>query len=347
MAQMPDNTKSRIDWIDTVKGLTIALVVIEHTTYGVQASTQHLPEIFGAISEFAKPFRMPLFFLVAGLFAQKALYSDRRSFLDGKLLHFAYFYVLWSVIQIGIKMLPHGGGNWNVTYVDLLMIPIQPFAVLWFIYALAIFFLVLRALRDASKLLVFLFAVSLYFLKLDTGWMLIDEFAWRFVWFVAGIYGARYVFEIAAWAQGRPGQAVALALVMLGSVGTTVFSGLINVRAVELLMGFAGAGGAIILMSLLAARGWTKPLAYLGARSLYVFLAFFLPMGVTRIVMLRMGIENGDLITLAAAAIGIVAPLIGYLMVRHTPLAFLFTRPQMFRLGDKSQDKTPPMAVNA
>lgn len=347
MAQAPGKTKGRIDWIDTVKGLTIALVVIEHTTYGVQASTQHLPEIFGVISEFAKPFRMPLFFLVAGLFAQKALFADRRTFLDGKVVHFAYFYFLWSVIQIGIKMIPHSGGNWDITYVNLLMIPIQPFAVLWFIYELAIFFLVLRALRDASKLLVFLFAISLYFLQLDTGWMLIDEFAWRFVWFVAGIYGSRYVFDLAAWAQGRPWQAAALALMMLGSVGTTVFSGLINVRAVELLMGFAGAGGAIILMTLLASRGWTKPLAYLGARSLYVFLAFFLPMGVARIVMLRMGIENGDLITLVAAGLGIVTPLVGYAMIRNTPLAFLFTRPQMFRLTGKSPATSSGVAVNA
>lgn len=347
MVNAPAKPKHRIDWIDTVKGLTIALVVIEHTTYGVQASTHHLPEIFGPISEFAKPFRMPLFFLVAGLFAQKALFADRRTFLDGKVLHFAYFYVLWSVIQIGIKMVPHSGGNWEVTYVDLLMIPIQPFAVLWFIYELALFFCVLRLLRDASKLLVFLFAVSIYFSMLDTGWMLIDEFAWRFVWFVAGIYGARYVFEIAAWAQNRPLLGLALGTAMLASVATCVFSGLINIRAIELLMGFAGAGGAIMVMSLLASRGWTKPLAYLGARSIYVFLAFFLPMGVTRIVMLRLGFENGDLITLVAATAGIIAPLVAFKLVEKTPLAFLFIRPQMFRLTGKSKADVSGQPVSA
>lgn len=339
--------KRRIDWIDSVKGLTIALVVIEHTTYGVQASTHHLPEMFGVISEFAKPFRMPLFFLVAGLFAQKALFADRRTFLDGKVLHFAYFYVLWSVIQIGIKMLPHSGGNWDVTYVDLLMIPIQPFAVLWFIYELALFFCVLRLLRDASKLLVFLFAVAIYFSMLDTGWMLIDEFAWRFVWFVAGIYGAQYVFDIASWAQSRALPALALGTTLLACVATAVFSGLINIRAIELLMGFAGAGGAIMLMSVLASRGLTKPLAYLGARSIYVFLAFFLPMGLTRIVMLRLGFENGDLITLIAATAGIIAPLIAYRLVVNTPLSFLFVRPRIFRLTGTNKAAVTGQPVSA
>lgn len=347
MVNPAPKAKRRIDWIDSVKGLTIALVVIEHTTYGVQASSHHLPEIFGAISEFAKPFRMPLFFLVAGLFAQKALYADRRTFLDGKVLHFAYFYVLWSVLQIGIKMLPHSGGNWNVTYVDLLMIPIQPFAVMWFIYELAIFFCVLRLLRDASKLLVFLFAVAIYFSMLNTGWMLIDEFAWRFVWFVAGIYGAQHVFDIASWAQNRVLPALALGITLLTCVATAVFSGLINIRAIELLMGFAGASGTIMLMSVLAARGLTKPLAFLGARSIHVFLAFFLPMGMTRIVMLRMGVENGDLVTLVAATAGIIAPLIACHLVVNTPLSFLFVRPQFFRMKISAQQVATGQALNA
>ena len=60
-------SKQRIGWIDAAKGLTIILVVMEHTTFGVQNAVGHLPLIFGTITEFAKPFRMPLFFLVAGL----------------------------------------------------------------------------------------------------------------------------------------------------------------------------------------------------------------------------------------------------------------------------------------
>src|SRR3546814_6204978 len=67
---------------------------------------------------------------------------------------------------------------------DLLMIPIQPFAVLWFIYSLAMFFVAMRLLREARPFFVFFFALALYFTRLDTGWMLLDEFAWRFVWFV-------------------------------------------------------------------------------------------------------------------------------------------------------------------
>lgn len=325
-------SKQRIDWIDTVKGLTIILVVMEHTTLGVSNAIGHLPLVFGALAEFAKPFRMPLFFLVAGLFAYKALFGDLRKFVDGKVVHFAYFYVLWSVIQIGIKILiPHEGG-WQVTYVDLLMIPIQPFAVLWFIYSLAMFFVALRLLRDARPAFVFFFAIALYFMRLDTGWMLIDEFAWRFIWFVTGVYGAKQIFQIADWARAYPAKATGLAGLMLASVATVVFSHLVDIRGFELLMGYAGAGSAIMLVSILASRGLTAPIAYVGQRSLYVFLSFFLPMAVVRIGMVKLGFENGDLITLVAMTAAVISPLIAFRLVEHTPLRFLYIRPDMFHL---------------
>tara|TARA_R110000824_G_scaffold137637_2_gene302094 strand:- start:114208 stop:115260 length:1053 start_codon:yes stop_codon:yes gene_type:complete len=339
-------SKQRIDWVDMAKGLTIILVVMEHTTAGVGAAIGHLPVIFGALAEFAKPFRMPLFFLVAGLFAWKALYGDLRKFVDGKIVHFAYFYLLWSVIQIGLKIaIPHES-TWQVTYVDLLMIPIQPFAVLWFIYALALFFATMRLLRSARPAFVFFFALALYFARIETGWMLIDEFAWRFIWFVTGVYGAKQIFELADWARALPLRAAALATVMLASVALVVFSHLIDIRGLELLMGVAGAGSAIILVSLLASAGLGAPLAYVGSHSLFIFLSFFLPMATMRIGLVRLGVENGDLITLVSTAVAVIAPIIGYRIVSRTPLAFFFIRPDMFRLT-APRPHTPKIMVAA
>lgn len=325
-------SKQRIDWVDMAKGLTIILVVMEHTTAGVGAAIGHLPVVFGALAEFAKPFRMPLFFLVAGLFAWKALYGDLRKFVDGKIVHFAYFYLLWSVIQIGLKIaVPHESA-WPVTYVDLLMIPIQPFAVLWFIYALALFFATMRLLRSARPAFVVFFALALYFAQIETGWMLIDEFAWRFIWFVAGVYGAKQIFQLADWARAFPLRATALASAMLTCVALVVVSHLIEIRGLELLMGVAGAGSAIILVSLLASAGLGAPLAYVGSHSLYIFLSFFLPMATMRIGLVRLGVENGDFITLVSTAVAVVLPIIGYRIVSKTPLDFFFIRPDIFRL---------------
>ena len=52
---------------------------------------------------FAKPFRMPDFFLISGLFLPLVIDRDWRTYLDRKVVHFAYFYVLWVTIQFGFK----------------------------------------------------------------------------------------------------------------------------------------------------------------------------------------------------------------------------------------------------
>mgnify|MGYP003347104373 CR=1 FL=1 len=52
---------------------------------------------------FAKPFRMPDFFLISGLFVANVIDRDWRTYLDRKVMHFAYFYVLWVTIQFAFK----------------------------------------------------------------------------------------------------------------------------------------------------------------------------------------------------------------------------------------------------
>ena len=56
-----------------------------------------------AVVAFAKPFRMPDFFLISGLFLAQRHRPRWRTYLDRKVVHFAYFYVLWMTIQFAFK----------------------------------------------------------------------------------------------------------------------------------------------------------------------------------------------------------------------------------------------------
>ena len=47
-----------------------------------------------SIVAFARPFRMPDFFLLSGLFLFRLIDRDWRTYLDRKLVHFGYFYLL-------------------------------------------------------------------------------------------------------------------------------------------------------------------------------------------------------------------------------------------------------------
>ena len=71
---------------------------------------------------------------------------DWRTYLDRKVVHFAYFYVLWVTIQFGFKApgfaAEHGWSHVGLLYLESF---IEPFGTLWFIYLLPIFFVVTKA----------------------------------------------------------------------------------------------------------------------------------------------------------------------------------------------------------
>src|SRR6201990_3237285 len=93
---------SRVDWVDYAKGICIVMVVMMHSVLGVEAAAGQTG-FMHALVAFAKPFRMPDFFLISGLFLAIVIDRDWRTYLDRKVVHFAYFYVLWVTIQFGFK----------------------------------------------------------------------------------------------------------------------------------------------------------------------------------------------------------------------------------------------------
>ena len=92
----------RIDWVDYAKGICIVLVVMMHSTLGVQEAAGQTG-FMDYVVAFARPFRMPDFFLISGLFLARVIDRDWRTYLDRKVVHFAYFYLLGTAIQFGLK----------------------------------------------------------------------------------------------------------------------------------------------------------------------------------------------------------------------------------------------------
>src|SRR5256884_1103460 len=202
---------SRIDWVDYAKGICIIMVVMMHSVLGVEKAAGETG-FMHALVAFAKPFRMPDFFLISGLFLSVVIDRDWRTYLDRKVVHFAYFYLLWAAIQFGFKA-PGFAAESSWAHVGYLYLEsfIEPFGTLWFIYLLPIFFVVTKLTRRISPLAIFVVAALLESAHVVTGWTVIDEFCARFVYFFAGYWLASYVFALSDRARGNP----AIALVAL------------------------------------------------------------------------------------------------------------------------------------
>jgi uncharacterized membrane protein YcfT len=329
-------THGRIDWVDYAKGFCIIMVVMMHSTLGVEAQAGR-EGFMHALVAFAKPFRMPDFFLISGLFLALVIGRDWRTYLDRKVVHFAYFYLLWTAIQFAVKA-PHFAAQDGWLGVLRLYAEsfVEPLGILWFIYLLPIFFVVTKATRGLPPALIWLIAAALEIAPIETGWTVIDEFASRFVYFYTGYLFAPRIFALAAMVQARP-VAAGLGLLVWGVLeGVAVYSGYSELPFASLGLGLLGAAAVVSISALLAKVAMCEPLRFCGKHSIVIYLAFFLPMAATRTVLLDTGvIRDVGVVSLIVTVAGVLGALAIWWAARGTRFDFLFVRPARFWLTPK------------
>lgn len=326
-------TADRVDWVDYAKGLCIVLVVMMHSTLGVEQAAGR-EGFMHALVAFAKPFRMPDFFLIAGLFLARVIDRDWRSYLDRKLVPFAYFYVLWMTIQVALKApLIAQEQGWSAVAVVYLVSFVEPFGTLWFIYLLPIYFVVTKLARGLPPALVWLAAAALELAPIATGSTLIDEFAGRFVYFYTGYLLAPRVFALAELVQSKPWDALPLLVAWAFANAYLVISGHAEQPVISLALGLAGAAAVVSVSALMAKSEAFAMLRYCGRHSIVIYLAFFLPMAAARTILIRTDVvPDVGAISLIVTMAGIFGALALWWLARATRLAFLFARPAQVRL---------------
>jgi uncharacterized membrane protein YcfT len=337
--------RQRVDWVDYAKGFCIVFVVMMHSTLGVEQAAGQEGWLHTVVA-FAKPFRMPDFFLISGLFLAQVIDRDWRTYLDRKVVHFAYFYVLWMTIQFGVKapllVAEHGAAGTAWLYLESFW---EPFGTLWFIYLLPIFFVVTKLARGLGipPLVLWLAAAALETAPIATGSMVIDEFASRFVFFYTGYLLAPHVFALAKEVQASPDAALA-GLVAWGLVNSLlVFNGLAELPLVSLGLGLVGAMAVISISALMAMSDVFKPLRYCGQNSIVIYLAFFLPMAASRTVLLKTGwIADIGTVSVMVTLAGVLGALAMFWAVRWARLPFLFERPKLFWIAPRKRVTLQP-----
>src|SRR5262249_51468445 len=147
--------------VDYAKGFCIVMVVMMHSTLGVEAEAGREGFMHYVVA-FATPFRMPDFFLISGLFLARVVDRDWRTYLDRKVVHFFYFYLLWTAMWFVVKApLSAGEFGWWVAlrlYGDPL---IEPLATLWFIFLLPVSSVVAKATRALPPAAIWLAGAAL------------------------------------------------------------------------------------------------------------------------------------------------------------------------------------------
>lgn len=146
MSSATATQKERLAWPDVAKGVSIIGVVLLHVCLAVP---QGMDTLAAEINHVLDPLRMPLFFMVSGFFSVKLLRYSFSDLVTKRLWFFLVPYVIWVPIELWFKFREYNmfhetpmPGPW--VYLQHL---VEARNMAWFLYALALFSLILWATR--------------------------------------------------------------------------------------------------------------------------------------------------------------------------------------------------------
>ena len=343
----------RIAWVDYAKGICILLVCMMHSTLGT-GEAMHGEGFMHTVVAWARPFRMPDFFLLSGLFVASVIDRPWRTYLDRKVLHFAYFYLLWLVIQSVFRLGPTFVSQPLAAANHFAWAAVYPFPPLWFIYVLPLYFVATKLTRGVPLWGMLGIAALLHTVPIHSGWPAIDVFAVHyFVYFLAGYAAAPWVFKFAA-AAARHWQVALLCLPVWAAInGLYAFTPsriggyvmLADLPVVSIVIGLVGALAVVTTAALLARFRLATFIRFCGANSIVIYVCFMLPMALTRTVLIKTGvISNIGIASLLVITAAVLVPLALHMAVKGTPFRFLFERPRWFSVVPEARKKNVPEA---
>ncbi len=332
---------NRLTWVDSAKGISIILVVMLYVAHSVGKATGDVGFLHYIIG-FATPFRMPEFFLLSGLFLSLVIGRDWKSYLDRRFVHYLYFYALWAIIIITIKYAILSAHPSHALSLIIQSI-IEPYSLLWFIYVLAFFSLVAKIAHSLKipHWAMLAGAAALQILPVDTPLYAFNQFSEYLIYFYVGYVFAPKIFTIVQYFASRPLHIVGTLALWICINGALVFLPDFKAAPTEFAMGFAslpvlhlvlalvGALMVCIISSLFIRYKFMSWLSFIGKHSIVIFLAFSIPMALSREILLRLGlINNTGILSLIIMVIAIISPLILYWLIQKTGFGkFLFERP--------------------
>lgn len=161
--------KSRLPWVDYLKGIAIFLVVYRHVVSGIQLSGITVPSAVVTANMIFFSFRMPLFFLLSGLFIGGSLAKRTTGqLIFTKFENLIYPYLVWGFLQLSIEIPLSHFTNIHKGLINYTYILYQPREVdqLWCLPALFfinVVFLLIKTRFNPRPWIQILFGLILYF----------------------------------------------------------------------------------------------------------------------------------------------------------------------------------------
>jgi uncharacterized membrane protein YcfT len=326
--------KSRMAWVDYLRGIAIILVVYRHTFIGIERSNIEVPAILENANLMFYSFRMPLFFILSGVFINASI--GRKSF--GKLVYskfelLIYPYFIWASIQITLQLLMSNYTNATRTPHDYLALFYQPQALdqFWYLPALfncTIVYLILKAKLHVPAWTQVIIGIGLNMLgphlkdiSMIADWM---DF---YIYFALGDLCSTLFFKESSQRFFKS------PFTLLAVTPIFIVTELWYLRDLPehnfqyLAIAVIGCFCMIVLAFRLQSWNILRWLRVVGFHSLFIYVIHVLVTSFTRTVLTRaLGIHNPEILLVCGISAGVTIPIVFYnLLVKDGILWFLFT----------------------
>ncbi|MBT2568965.1 acyltransferase [Arthrobacter sp. ISL-85] len=293
--------QSNLPWINTARGLAIFLVVLHHSVQWAE-SAGYGSGAWLHLTWSLATMRLPLFYAISGLLAVKWIHRPMREVLTLKVATLIWLYLLWQLLTVlSYLVVPNvstpGKGDLR-ELLTALATPLLPQNSLWFIWALAVFFVLCKLLYGrvtpwavlAPAAAVSSFSMAGMIHTGNLGW---DGLLTNFVFFSAGVYGAALIKGFAEWLNPWTAAVIlagwVLCLVLLPTADAVVLN--LGTRAVGLA---AGISLGVLLQS-------SKHLGRAGSNTLTYYLPHYIVLGILAYLASQSGLPGGTANWLPAA----------------------------------------------
>lgn len=340
--------KERNPAIDVAKGIAIITVVLGHVVTSYHNSNMMMDDaIPNYLCKLVYSFHMPLFFMISGYLVSTKEFDWTICWpsVRKNLISYGIPYVAFSVFLFVFKQVFSGSVNSAVSFTDLLLIPIYPIGMMWFLYAL-LFVSVLHILltctfADKAKRMLFELSISAMVLivvayvgKSDLG---IYDSAKYWFWYSVGVYIMPFI--ISRINVFKDNSKIRLLNLLMG----VLYCGLVYIipetkylLGIIIKMVFSFLGTIFILVASEYLRN-NKLLLDIGIQTLPIFLFHGYIISVVRIVLshVNMPLFNGitPLIVCSVLGIGISILIYKYLIMPFAVIDF-FVYPHKY-IGKK------------
>lgn len=343
-----------MEWIDYLRGITIILVVYYHSLLGIKRSTIAVPAFLDNANLIFLSFRMPLFFILSGIFITKSLERNSVKTLVGKKFELLiYPYLVWSVLQISLQIAFSNYTNSDRSWIDFSYILYQPRGLDQFWYLPALFnctvaYMLIKRRFAPSPMAQLSFALLLYFASPYFQQVsMISDFMRFYVFFAIGDLVSAFFFRPSSqrFFIRRLSFLLILPLFVFVQVyylkydigGATLTTDVSEIRAnwvryatnslAFLGIALVGCVTMVKLSFLLQRFRAFSFLRVIGYHSLYIYVMHLVLTAFSRIAFTRfLGLEDPLLLLVVSIVLGTMLPIAFYnLLVKDGPLYFLFS----------------------